>query len=52
MKVQLRYKGKANLWRVFRLTKTTTESWMEPIKELCTGYYHKDILNMNGVDVF
>ena len=29
------------------VSKTTIESWMERIKELCKGYDHKDISNMD-----
>ena len=29
-----------------KVSKTTIESWMQRIKELCKGYDHRDILNM------
>ena len=34
------------------VSKTTIESWMERIKELCKGYDHKDILNMDESESF
>ena len=34
------------------VSKTTIESWMERIKELCKGYDHKDNLNMDESECF
>ena len=34
------------------VSKTTIESWMERIKELCKGYDHKDILNIDESGCF
>ena len=34
------------------VSKTTIESWMERITELCKGYDHNDILNMDESGCF
>ena len=35
-----------------KVSKTTIESWMQRIKELCKGYDHRDILNMDESGCF
>ena len=35
-----------------KVSKPTIESWMQQIKELCEGYDHRDILNMDESGCF